>query len=76
MECAQAYKLLYNKGNYKQMKRQPLNWEKIFASNATNKDLTSKVYKYLSSVTHKKIKMGRRHKHFFSKKAYTFPVAT
>ena len=27
------------------MKRQPMEWEKIFANNATNKGLTSKIYK-------------------------------
>ena len=42
----QTYKLLNNKGNYKQSsKREPMDWEKIFANNATNKDFTSKILK-------------------------------
>ena len=31
----------------KLMKRQPMEWEKIFAKNATNKDLITKIYKQL-----------------------------
>ena len=30
---------LHNKGNYKQMKRQPSEWEKIIANEATDKEL-------------------------------------
>ena len=29
------------------MERQPMNWEKIFANDATNKGLFSKIYKQL-----------------------------
>ena len=40
----QTYKLLHNKGNYKQSsKRELMDWEEIFANNATNKDFTSKI---------------------------------
>ena len=35
--------LLHSKGN--EMKRQPTDWEKIFAKDATNKSLISKIYK-------------------------------
>ena len=37
MGSNQIYKLFYNKGNHKQMKGQPIDWEKIFANNVTNK---------------------------------------
>ena len=40
-------KLLHRKGNYKQNKRQPTQWEKIFANYVTNKGLVSKIYKQL-----------------------------
>ena len=36
----QTYKLLHNKGNQKQKqkpKRQPMQWEKIFANDATDR---------------------------------------
>ena len=32
------------------MKRQPMDWEKIFANNATNKGLISKIYKQLKQL--------------------------
>ena len=41
----QTYKLLHSKGNDKQNKRQPTEWEKIFANYVTNKGLNSKIYK-------------------------------
>ena len=34
-----------NKGNYKQKKRQPTEWEKIFAKNVTDKGLITKIHK-------------------------------
>ena len=48
MEPNQTYKLLHSKGNYKKKKkRQPTEWEKIFANDVTDKGLVSKIYKQL-----------------------------
>ena len=46
------------------MKRQPTEWEKIFANEVTDKELISKIYK----------KMGKRSKYvFFPKKTHRWP---
>ena len=37
------------KGNHKKKQRQTTEWEKIFANDATNKGLISKIYKQLNS---------------------------
>ena len=45
------------------MKRQPTEWEKIFANDVTNKSLISKIHKYFIQLNIKKkqanLKMGR-----------------
>ena len=38
-------KLLHSKENHEQKKRQPTDQEKVFASDATDKGLISKIYK-------------------------------
>ena len=43
----QTYKLLHSKRNDEQNEEIPTEWEKIFANNATNKGLISKIYKQL-----------------------------
>ena len=45
----QTYKLLHSKGNHKTI-RQPTEWEKIFAREATDKGLISKIYKQLKQL--------------------------
>ena len=42
------------KGTINKMKRQPSEWEKIFANEATNKELISKIYKQLMQLNIKK----------------------
>ena len=37
------------------MKRQPMEWEKIFANDATNKGSISKIYKLLTLLKKKKL---------------------
>ena len=49
-----TYKILHSKGNHKKTtttKRQPMEWEKIFANDATDKGLISKIYKQLVQFT-------------------------
>ena len=47
MGSNETQKLLHSKGNHKKKKRQPTEWEKIFANNAIDKDLISKIYKLM-----------------------------
>ena len=43
------------KENISKVKRQPSEWEKIIANEATNKELTSKIYKQLLQLNFRKI---------------------
>ena len=56
-----------DKETISKMKRQPTEWEKISASESTDKGLISKIYKHLQQLNTKKNKqphqkMGRRSK--------------
>ena len=64
--------LLYNKGKDK-MKRQPEGWEKIFANDATDKEIIPKIQQELIQLKKKKAikKMGRRSKQTFFQRRYT-----
>ena len=52
-------------------KRQPTQWEKIFANNMTDKELISKIYKQLIPLNIKKqtiqLKNGQKNNRHFSK---------
>ena len=58
------------------MKRQPSEWEKIIANEATDKELISKIYKQLMQLNTRKIKdpikkMGQRIKQTFLQRRHT-----
>ena len=56
------------------MKRQLTKWEKIFANEATEKGLISKIYKYLVQlfiIKTTQSKMGRRSKQTFLQRRHT-----
>ena len=62
----QTYKFLHSRGNHKKKKpkRQPMEWETIFANDATDKGLISKKYKQLIQLSKnkrkKKLKIGQK----------------
>ena len=47
LKLIKTYKLLHNKETISKAKRQPMDWEKIFANDVTDKGLISKIYKQL-----------------------------
>ena len=46
---------MHSKGNQKQMKKQPMEWEKMFANDGTNSEFVSKIYKQLMQLNIQKI---------------------
>ena len=62
---------MHSKGNYKQGKRKPSEWEKIIANETTDKGLISKIYKQLIQLNTRKTsnpikKWGKGLKRHFS----------
>ena len=69
-------KLLHNEGNYKQVKRQPSEWEKIIANEATDKEFNLKNIQATPAAQFQKNKppnqkMGQRTKQTFLQRRRT-----
>ena len=65
-----------SKESISKVKRQPSEWEKIIANEATDKELISKIYKWLLQLNSRKIndriiKMGQRTKQTFLQRRHT-----
>ena len=46
---------LYSKGNHQQMKRQPMEWKKIYADHTSDKWLISKIHQKLTQLNSRKV---------------------
>ena len=71
-----AQNIWHNKVNNKKKKRPPIDSEKIFANDVTNKGLVSKIYKLLMTLNSIKKnnpvkKMGQRPKQTFLQRRHT-----
>ena len=67
MRPNQIFKLLHREETINKMKRQLTEWEKVFANDATDKGLTSKISKQVIQHSNKKTKQSNKKKR---KKAY------